>query len=349
MGRVLEGIAAGLAMPLMFNLILTQIPQSEIGVWMGIGAMVVSLAPSFGPTYGGIFIESLGWRAIFFTLLIIPVASLVMGWSSVREKQRSKNIETFDFWAFILLSVALISGILMINQLEGGSINIALLAITIVAFLAFIVVSIRSKRTFLNIRLFSSKSFTLLLIPVTLYMFANLGLGLLLPNYLESVTHTTSFLAGFSLLPGTLIGAVLSPVFGSLYDKIGSTKLLFIGNGIFAASLLCMALITHEMNFVTITLSYIVFTIGRSMAFSTSMTASVDGIPVSLQSDANAILQGTQMFMGAVGTTVAALFGSDQRGIEAGLQNFFWVLFVISILIFIMFVFRNEKNKKSEV
>ncbi|MFT9005466.1 MAG: MFS transporter [Liquorilactobacillus hordei] len=348
-GRVLEGISAGLAMPLMFNLILTQIPQSKIGVWMGIGAMVVSLAPSFGPTYGGIFIESLGWRAIFFTLLIIPVASLMMGWSSVREKRWSKNLETFDFWAFILLSVALISGILMINQLEGGSINIALLAITIVAFLAFIVVSIRSKKIFLNIRLFSSKSFTLLLIPVTLYMFANLGLGLLLPNYLESVAHTTSFLAGFSLLPGTLIGAVLSPVFGSLYDKIGSTKLLFIGNGIFAVILLCMALITHEMNFVTITLSYIVFTIGRSMAFSTSMTASVDGIPVSLQSDANAILQGTQMFMGAVGTTVAALFGSDQRGIEAGLQNFFWVLFVISILIFIMFVFRNEKNKKSEV
>ncbi|MFT8670095.1 MAG: MFS transporter [Liquorilactobacillus hordei] len=187
------------------------------------------------------------------------------------------------------------------------------------------------------------------MIPVTLYMFANLGLGLLIPNYLESVAHTTSFLAGFSLLPGTLIGAVLSPLFGSLYDKIGSTKLLFIGNGIFAAILLCMALITHEMNFVTITLSYIVFTIGRSMAFSTSMTASVDGIPVSLQSDANAILQGTQMFMGAVGTTVVALFGSDQRGIEAGLQNFFWVLFVISILIFIMFVFRNEKNKKSEV
>ncbi|WP_415600494.1 hypothetical protein [Liquorilactobacillus hordei] len=110
--------------------------------------MVVSLAPSFGPTYGGMFIESLGWRAIFFTLLIIPVASLVMGWSSVREKQRSKNIEPFDFWAFILLSVALISGILMINQLESGSINIVLLGITIITFLAFIVVSIISKKIF---------------------------------------------------------------------------------------------------------------------------------------------------------------------------------------------------------
>ena len=60
LGRVLEGIAAGLAMPLMFNLVLSLIPKPKIGVWMGIGAMVISLAPSFGPTYGGALIETLG-------------------------------------------------------------------------------------------------------------------------------------------------------------------------------------------------------------------------------------------------------------------------------------------------
>lgn len=337
-GRVFEGISAGLAMPLMFNLILSLIPKRKIGVWMGIGAMVISLAPSFGPTYGGAFIGSLGWRAIFFTLLIVPVVSLILGFKSIPAVHAKKEVLAFDFVAFILLSIALISGIITINQLESGAINMVLLIVTLTSFAAFIYVSLSSKKTFLNIRLFKSKSFTLLLIPVTLYMFANLGLGLLLPNYLQTAMHTSSFLAGFSLLPGTLVGAILSPLFGSLYDKIGSTKLLFFGNGIFTASLLIMALITHEMNFIVVTVSYIFFTVGRSMAFSTSMTASVDGMPANDQNDANAILQATQMFMGALGTTVAALFGSSSDGIVKGLQNFLWVLLVISLIIFAMFL-----------
>jgi len=348
LGRVLEGISAGLALPLMFNLILLLIPQYKIGIWMGIGSMVISLAPSFGPTYGGAFIESFGWRAIFFTLLIVPIVSLILGWRSVKTKSNNNSIPSFDFFAFIFLSVALIAGILTINQLESGGVNMLLLSVTILAFLAFIIKSLTSKKSFLNIRLFRSKSFTLLLIPVTLYMFANLGLNLLLPNYLQSVTHTTSFLAGFSLLPGTLIGAFLSPLFGSLYDKIGSTKLLFVGNSIFSLSLLFMALITHEFNFIIVVISYLVFTIGRNMAFSTSMTASVAGIPTNQQSDANAILQATQTFMGALGTTVAALFGSAKQGMEIGLQNFSWVLFVISILIFIMFIFQNNQQQTSK-
>lgn len=348
LGRVLEGISAGLAMPLMFNLILSLIPRHKIGVWMGIGSMVISLAPSFGPTYGGAFIETFGWRAIFFTLLIIPAFSLAIGWSSVKlENKSNHNLQHFDFVAFILLSIALVSGILTINQLESGSINNVLAVITLVSFFAFIAKSLTSKKVFLNIRLFASKSFTLLLIPVMLYMFANLGLNLLLPNYLQSVEHTNSFMAGLSLLPGTLIGAILSPLFGSLYDKMGSAKLLFVGNGIFSIILLILSLVTNELNFVMIVISYIIFTIGRNMAFSTSMTASVDGIAENQQSDANAILQSTQMFMGALGTTVAALFGSNKGGLTTGLQSFLWVLFIISILIFIMFGLRNLSLNKS--
>ncbi|WP_373702620.1 MFS transporter, partial [Weissella soli] len=53
LGRIMQGVAAGIAMPLMFNIIIANIPQSRIGTWMGIGSLVVSLAPSFGPTYGG--------------------------------------------------------------------------------------------------------------------------------------------------------------------------------------------------------------------------------------------------------------------------------------------------------
>lgn len=341
-GRILEGVSVGLAMPLLFNLILALVPKQRIGTWMGIGSMVISLAPSFGPTYGGAFVEGLGWRYIFFTLLIIPVCSLLLGWKTIVLKADEGKVPAFDFLAFVLLGVALVGGILATNQLADGHMNWITLVVTLAALIGFIYQSLHSRKTFLNIRLFAAKSFVLLFIPVVLYMFANLGLNLLLPNYLQDVHHTSSFLAGFSLLPGTLLGAILTPIFGNFYDRVGPQKLLWVGNAIFAVSLLLMALITDNMTFWVATVSYAVFTLGRNMAISTGITAGLESVTQAEQNDATAIQQAGQMFMGALGTTVAAMCGSISHGIAVGLQVFLWLLFILAILIFGMFWARGS-------
>lgn len=63
-GRVFQGIGTGIALPLMFDIILTKSPLDRRGVMMGIGTMTTSIAPAIGPTYGGILLNSLGWRSI---------------------------------------------------------------------------------------------------------------------------------------------------------------------------------------------------------------------------------------------------------------------------------------------
>uniref|UniRef100_UPI000A8ED7F6 MFS transporter n=1 Tax=Streptococcus orisasini TaxID=1080071 RepID=UPI000A8ED7F6 len=52
-GRALQGAGTGIAMPLMFNLIIERVPINKIGTYMGIGGLIMGLAPAFGPTYGG--------------------------------------------------------------------------------------------------------------------------------------------------------------------------------------------------------------------------------------------------------------------------------------------------------
>lgn len=49
-------------MALMFNLILDRIPPQKIGTYMGIGGLIMSLAPAFRPTYGGFMIARLPWQ-----------------------------------------------------------------------------------------------------------------------------------------------------------------------------------------------------------------------------------------------------------------------------------------------
>ncbi|ARN63411.1 MULTISPECIES: MFS transporter [Leuconostoc] len=345
-GRVLEGLAAGISMPLMFNLIVQLVPRSKIGVWMGIGSMVVSLAPSFGPTYGGALIDTLGWRSIFFILLIVPIISLLLGWRTIDNSEETQANVSFDVLAFGLLSVSLITALILINQLENGTVNILLLGVTIVSLTGFVIRSLTSKQTFLNIRLLSNSKFLFLLLPVVLYMFANLGINLLLPNYSQKILNTSSFWAGFSLLPGTLLGGILNPYFGHLYDKHGDKTPLLVGNMIFGISLLVMAYFTKNLGIIAFILMYMIFTFGRNMAFSIGMTASIDELSRDKKTDATAILQSAQMFMGALGTTVAALYGAQKSGLAVGFQHFLWLLFFISLVIFIMFFARQKTGNK---
>lgn len=345
-GRVLEGVAAGISMPLMFNLIVQLVPRSKIGVWMGIGSMVVSLAPSFGPTYGGALIDTLGWRSIFFILLIVPIMSLLLGWKTIGNSKETQANISFDVLAFSLLSVSLITALILINQLENGTVNILLLVVTIVSLTGFVIRSLTSKQTFLNIRLLSNSKFLFLLLPVVLYMFANLGINLLLPNYSQKILNTSSFWAGFSLLPGTLLGGILNPYFGHLYDKHGDKIPLLVGNTIFGISLLVMAYFTKNFGIIAFILMYMIFTFGRNMAFSIGMTASIDELSRDKKTDATAILQSSQMFMGALGTTVAALYGAQKSGLAVGFQHFLWLLFFISLVIFVMFFARQKTGNK---
>lgn len=59
-GRFFQGVATGLATPALFNLILERIPRPIIGLWMGIASLILSIAPSIGPSFGGILVGSIG-------------------------------------------------------------------------------------------------------------------------------------------------------------------------------------------------------------------------------------------------------------------------------------------------
>lgn len=62
LGRAIQGVGTGIALPLMFNIIMEQVPSQKIGMMMGFGNLITGIAPAVGPTFGGIIVSSLGWR-----------------------------------------------------------------------------------------------------------------------------------------------------------------------------------------------------------------------------------------------------------------------------------------------
>lgn len=344
-GRLIQGIGTGIAIPLLFNIILTQIPRARVGVWMGFAGMIISIAPALGPTYGGLLTGTLGWRMIFALILIIPIIVAPLGAWAI-EKMDKPRPGKFDFIAFICLSVVMTSALMLLDALAKPMVALLWLVLFIVSLIAFIWRSKTSPLHFLNIDIFKSPTFTLSILVYCLLQFANLGINFIIPNFLQISLHSSSTLAGFALLPGSLIGSAAQGPIGALYDRKGAKAILWSANSIFFVSLILLTLFTQNLTLIWVIVLYIVFTVGRSGAFSTTMTNSLAQLDGRHAADGNAWFTTCSQFAASAGTAVASLVATQAKTLEAGTQHVFMLFIGLAIINFISYGFILNKKIK---
>lgn len=166
----------------------------------------------------------------------------------------------------------------------------------------------------------------------------NLAVNFAIPQYAQLTLGASTMLAGFVLMPGSLLGSASSPVYGAFYDRSGATKPLTIGSIAFFIVMIVFAVMAPSITTIGLTVMYALFTLGRNLAFTTSMTAGVAEVPREVSGDVNAIFNTIQQFAGAVGTAIAAVLiktdGSSAKVIAqetaTGMGHMFWVGAVIA-------------------
>lgn len=160
LGRVIQGIGTGIALPLMFNIILEQVPKEKIGIMMGVGSLITAIAPAVGPTFGGLIISNLGWRYIFIILIPVLVVTFLLGFISIQQaSQTSKTNFDYLSLAFIMLTfVGLIIGLSNMGTHSLISLPvIGFLAVGLLGLLALIVRSNRIDNPVINFTILTNK------------------------------------------------------------------------------------------------------------------------------------------------------------------------------------------------
>ncbi|RZI48836.1 MFS transporter [Lactococcus kimchii] len=336
MGRLIQGIGTGIAIPLMFNLVLTKIPRERVGVWMGFAGMILSIAPALGPTYGGLLTGTIGWRMIFALILIIPVFVFPLGaWAIEQAPKKSSN--KFDFVAFSFLSIAMTSALLALDALTNPKMAAIWFIIFALSLAAFIWRCKTSDLQFLDIEIFKSPTFTLSVLVYCLLQFANLGINFIIPNFLQISLGTSSTLAGFALLPGSLIGSASQGPIGALYDRKGAKGILLSGNVIFFVALVLLTIFTKNLTLVSLMALYILFTIGRSAGFATTMTNSLAQLSPQKAAAGNAWFTTGSQFAASAGTATASLIATKADNLTTGTQHVFILFLGITVVNFIFY------------
>lgn len=296
-GRVIQGIGTGIITPLVFNIILENVPMARIGKYMGFGTMILSLAPAFGPIFGGVVAYYLGWREIF--LLVLPVAfvSLVISIKTVPTEHIKNDAFRFDYVSFAMLAIAFTSFLWALSQLEHGHVSGMLFGLLIVAALAFAGFLYRAKhatRQFLNLGIFKVPALGFAMLGYVAYMFTNLMVNFAVPTFVQLSLGATTMIAGFALMPGSLAGALLNPIYGRAYDVYGPKMPLLAGNAAFVVIMMVWSMMTMNGTVISMTIFYLLMTLGRNLAFGTSMTAGLAQLSLPERADGNAIFNTAQ-------------------------------------------------------
>ena len=346
-GRILQGGATGLAIPLLFNLIVERVPKQKIGTYMGLSGMVVSLAPAIGPTYGGFMISRFDWHMIYTFILPVPIISFILGFFFLRNSEKSRK-RAFDLLSFLLLASSLVFAIVAISSLEEGHIDWLYLVLCILPLACFIYRSLKIDHPFLDIRILKQPTVLLAILPFFIFQFINLSANFLIPNFLVIEKDISTAQAGFALLPGTMLGAFLSPLFGKLYDRNGPKPTLFTGNSLLFLAVLLLLIFTKELTLTAVIAIYICFTLGRNMAFNNTLALATTQVDKGKTADTTALFQLAQTFAGAIGTAVTAVIANQAPNMTKGTQDVFTLLLGLVLFVFLSYLllFKRIAAKK---
>ena len=315
LGRLIQGVGTGIALPLMFNIVLEQVPAKKLGLMMGIASLITAMAPAVGPSVGGMLVSNFGWRMIFISLIPLLLLSFFLGVFSIRQVTETEKI-SFQWLDYIFLAAGFACFIFATSTAsEAGWISVQVLGLLAASIICIVIFCLRCKKAKhpLSISGISLCSLQSQCTGLVFIQFICLGLGFLIPNYAQLVLGEEAFLAGCLLLPGCIIGAVLSPISGRILDRFGAKKPILSGNFCIILATVCFSIFALRLNIGTFILFYIFFAFGQGFSVGNTMTNGLKQLPPELNPDGNAVINTLQQLAGAIGTSIITTIVAASR------------------------------------
>lgn len=230
--RVLQAVGSVLILALGAAILVEAFPASERGKALGWIGTTVSIGVVSGPVIGGLLISSFSWRAIFFVNIPVGVVGTFLALRFV-PNTRPESGQRFDILGAVLMSIALFSLSLGLTLgQEAGFTSPAILAcfaLSLLTVIAFIVVELRVESPMLQLRLFRSPMLTVSVVSGFLAFSCLSATFFLLPFYLEGVLGFDVGAVGLLMGAAPLMMGLVSPIAGTLSDRLGVRRLTLIG------------------------------------------------------------------------------------------------------------------------
>jgi MFS transporter, DHA2 family, multidrug resistance protein len=310
--RVLQGIGGGVLITVSQAILRESFPAEEQGLAMGVFGLGIVLAPAFGPMLGGWITDQYSWPWVFFINVPIGVLNVLLVLRYIEDPPylvRERGTIDWTGLAFMTLGLGALQLMLEEGQKDQwfSSTFITWLAVlSVVGICLFVWRELVTRHPAVDLRLFTNVSFTSATVIGSI-----LGLGLyaalfLLPLFLQDNLRYTATESGLILMPRGLAMALLMPLAGKVYNRIGPRVLVGSGLVVSAYSFWALSHLTTTVGFWDLFWPQMWQGVGFGLIFVALSTAALATVEKPRMTAASGLYNVVRRLAGSVGVAVSA-------------------------------------------
>jgi MFS family permease len=278
---------------------------------------VVGISMAAGPLLGGLLVESVGWRSIFWLNLPVGLLALLATLRYVPESRapKARRPDPVGQLLVIVLFGSLTYAIIEAPE-AGAATSGPFAAVALVALLGLLRYEPRRTEPLIDLRFFRSAPFSGATV-VAISAFAALGGFLFLSTlYLQNVRGLDALHAGLWMLPLAVPTFLCAPLSGRLVGTRGPRLPLLVAGVAMTTSGLLFAAFDAETSDGTLFLGYVLFGVGFGFVNAPITNTAVSGMPRSQAGVAAAVAStsrqlGQTLGVAVVGAVLAAGVGAS--------------------------------------
>ncbi|MFC9817937.1 DHA2 family efflux MFS transporter permease subunit [Streptomyces virginiae] len=267
--RALQGLGGGGLIVLSMAIVGDIVPPRERGRYQGLFGGVFGATSVLGPLLGGLFVDNLSWRWVFYINLPIGLVALVVIAAALHIPARPSK-HTIDYLGtFLIACVA--TCLVLVASLGAtwgwGSARIIGVAVLGVLFLAaFLLVERKAAEPVLPLGLFRIRTFTLCSAISFVVGFAMFGAMVYLPTFLQIVQGVSPTMSGVHMLPMVIGMLISSTASGQIVSRTGRWKVFpLAGTAVTAIGLLLLHQLHRTSSTWEMSLYFFVFGAGLGL------------------------------------------------------------------------------------
>ncbi|MDI3406327.1 MFS transporter [Streptomyces cavernicola] len=302
-----------------------------IGVW---GA-VVGISMAAGPLVGGLLVDSVGWRSIFWINLPVGLAALLLTIRYVPESRAPKPRRPDPVGQLLVMTLL---GSLTYAIIEAPAVGLTsprtllLAGLAAAALIGLLLYEPRRAEPLIDLRFFHSAPFSGATVIAVCAFAALSGFLFLSTLYLQDVRGLDALHAGLWMLPMAALTFLCAPLSGRLVGSRGPRLSLLVAGVAMSASGVLFAAFDAEAGTGTLTLGYVLFGLGFGFVNAPITNTAVAGMPREQAGVAAAVASTSRQIGGTLGVAVigavlaSGLTGPGTDGFVAASRPAWWII-----------------------
>jgi EmrB/QacA subfamily drug resistance transporter len=322
--RMLQALGGSMLTPISLSIVRNVFTDAReraqaLGIWSGI----FGLATACGPVVGGVLVDLVGWRSVFWVNVPIGLFMMAAARRYVPESRapRPRRVDVPGQLLMIILLGSLTYAVIQ-GPVAGWTspLILALFAVSCTALSAFVAVERRSAEPLLELRFFRSLPFTGASVIAVLSFIVLAGFLFVITLYLQQTRGDSPLRAGLALLPATATMALAAPVAGSLVGRRGPRIPLVLSGVLTALGSAALLGLSPATSAVRLALALAVLGAGLGLVNPPITNTGVTGMPPEQAGVASAVISTTRQLGNVLGVAVmgAMLTASLNAGLARG-------------------------------